>query len=83
MTSAKRLHSFRARVTNDRNEVSQREEVSAWMREGLCFRDELANEVSIKQEKTNHCEGHPLHLALIRLFITVHNLITVQDDLAL
>ena len=35
-------------VTSDRNEVSQREEVEAWMPTGRSFRDEFLREAKLK-----------------------------------
>ena len=36
----------------------------------------------LQNKQSKYCEGRSFHLALIRLFITVRHLITVQDDLA-
>ncbi|MCF6438624.1 hypothetical protein L1077_04175, partial [Pseudoalteromonas luteoviolacea] len=36
----------------------------------------------LKGVKGKTCEGYSLHLALIRLFINVHDLCNIRDDLA-
>ena len=42
----------------------------------------IAEGVYVSGVKLSYSEGCSFHLALIRLFITEHHLITVQDDLA-